>query len=132
MSKARKDQIAKPRPSSAVDPVMLAQYRCAARAPTMREEIRALMLLVDDYQALLAAGDLRRALGAGLQLVDLGLRIPATPSPNAAQRQCKAGFFERHFGSLVSSFSHSHVARLANAAVAVEQALATGEARARH
>ena len=121
MSKSSQTRTAKP---SAVHPEMLAQYRRAARAPSMREEIRALMRLVDDYDALIRADDLEHALGAGLELVDVGLRFAATPSETATDRQYRAGFFELHFGSLMQAFSHGHVARIADAAVTAERSSA--------
>ena len=125
MSTSRNSRAAQPKPASAVDPEMLAQYRRAARAPTTREEIRTMMALVDDYQTLTATGNALQALGAGLDLVDVCLRIAATPACNAKERQHKAGFFALHFHAMVTSFDHGHVARIADATVATEQALAT-------
>ena len=125
MSKSRKNRTAKPRPASAVHPEMLAQYCRAARAPTMREENRALMLLIEDYETLEETGQMAYALGVGLELVDLGLRIAATPSANALERQYKAGLFAaQHFGSWMKSLDHGHVERIAYAAVAADQTLA--------
>lgn len=124
MPKSRKSRSAAAQPASAVHPEMLAQYLRAAQGPTMREEVQTLRMLIDDYQALMTAGDLVRGLGAGLELVDLGLRIAATLSPTDMDRKYKAGFFGQHFGSMTSRFGHAHVGRLAEAAVAAEQALA--------
>ena len=123
MSKVQNSRAATARPASAVDPEMLAMYRRAARAPSLREDIRALMALSDDYQILIAAGDLLHALGAGIQLVDVALRIAATPGSTARDRRNKASFFESHLPSLVKSFGYGHVALIADAAVGAERAL---------
>lgn len=88
-------------------------------------------MLIDDYQILVAADDLPHALGAGLELVDLCLRIAATPASTAADGRHKAAFFELHFSSMARSFDHGHVARIANAAVTAEQALATSDSTTR-
>ena len=127
----RKRRRPQPQPASAVSPEMLALYRQAARPPTLAEELRELWILDADLQALLALGDQVHALGAGLQLVDVALRVAATPSSAAKLRRHKVEFFEEHFASLVHSFSHGHVVRIANAAVAMEMVLPTDEPQVR-
>ena len=53
--------------------------------------------------------------------------MAATPACNAKKRQYKAGFFELHFRSMVTSFDHRHAALVADAAVAAEHALAKSD-----
>jgi hypothetical protein len=120
MSKSHNRTGGEPRTASAVDPERLADYRAAARRPSLREDVRALMALSHDYETLNAARDLRHALGAGLELIDVALRVAVTPSADDAQRRFKREFFRTHFASLVRSFSHDHVAAIAQAVVAAE------------
>ena len=125
MSKSTKGRPSRARPTSAVGENLLAHYRRHSRAPDLRTDARTLATFATDYAILNKAGDLILALGAGLEVVDLGLRMAATPSPSPHDLQRKIGFFALHFGPLVSSFSHDHVALIAKAAVEAEQALAS-------
>ncbi len=124
MPKSNKSRPAQARPPSAVGENLLAHYRRHSRVPDVRKDVRTLATFANDYSILCEAGDLILALGAGLEVVDLGLRMAATPSPSQHDLQRKIGFFALHFGPLVSSFSHDHVALITGAAVEAEQALA--------
>ena len=132
MSTSQRNRKVQTRPASAVDREMHDQYLLAARTPTIQQSSRSLTSLIDDYQALIDAGDLTHALGAGLELVDLGLRIAATPCTTFMDRAHKAGLFGGHFEMMMKAFDHEHVAVIAEAAVATERALSAGPTPSRH
>ena len=123
MSKSDYSRPAQAHPMSAVGENLLAQDRRHSRVPDLRKDVRTLATFASDYSILVKAGDLILALGAGLEVVDLGLRMAATPSPSQHDLQRKIEFFAVHFGPLVSSFSHDHVALIAGSAVQAEQSL---------
>ena len=91
-----------------------------------------MMVLAADYQALITAGDLVHALGAGIELVDLGLRIAAAPAACAMEQAYKEGFFSLHFPAMMQAFNHPHVATLADAAMAADRTLSAHTMPARH
>ena len=82
------------------------------------------MRFARDYQKLIVAGDLLHALGAGLELVDVALRVAATPASNILERRYKEGFFAEHFPSMMRSFDQGHIALIADAAIEAEKDLA--------
>ena len=88
-----------------------------------------LMRFTRDYQKLIVAGDLLHALGAGLELVDVALRVAATPASNILERRYKAGFFAEHFPSMMQSFGQGHIALIADAAIEAEKDLAADHRR---
>ena len=132
MSKSRTSRNDHRRTASAVDPDMHAQYTRAARKCSISEENRTLLMLVSDYQTLIKTGDLIRTLGAGLELVDLGLKIAAMPSATDMERAYKVGLFEKHFCMMMQAFDHAHVATIADAAMAAERAFFADPGRSHH
>ena len=123
MSKSRNGRHSPIRPKSAVASSVLRHYRRASRTPTTQQDSQLLMCLAADYNALMEAGDLVHALGAGLEIVGLGLRIAATPSVTDSDRAYKASLFSRDFPTMMRNVSHGHVTALADITVAAEQAL---------
>jgi len=61
---------------------MLVMDEGAARTASERRNVRTLGLISVQCEALLAAEDKRRALGAGLAMLDVALRVAAPPSSN--------------------------------------------------
>lgn len=132
MAKSRNGRTTGSRAVSDVHPATLAVYRRAARAPTLREDVRLLLQLVNDYEALVTTGDLICAMGAGIELIDVALRVATTPSADARERDYKTGFFGRFFASMAETLNHPAAAHVAAAALAAERTFVGASAGTRH
>ena len=132
MPKSRKVRNVEARPASAVDPIMLAHYRRAAREPDPREKARALTQAVGEYTALVDAGENLPAMGAAVELLDVVMRIATTPASDDADWAYKVRFFERYFPSMAETIRHPHAARVAWAVVNAERVLSPRGGERRH
>lgn len=112
--------------TSGVDPDRLALYRHTSRAPDARRDERTLRRVTRDHGILVQAGDVRRGDGAAMTVVDVVLRMAATPSPDSARRECKRAFVERRLPAIADAIRHPQVAGLARAALDAELAATTG------